>query len=143
MTRTVLDTALMLDVMAGPDSRDPLTVARDKPDFIAAVRTGGSLSGSTVGSEVRLASGWRGMLVPGNLFQAQQPTRLHSAGIAQATGEPVPARPDRHPSRNPQRAACASRRKGGQIWTPIPPPGSIFHAEKTPEGGRSGSAPSE
>jgi len=45
MTRTVVDTALMLDVMAGPDRRDPLTSARDKPDFIKAAETEGSLSG--------------------------------------------------------------------------------------------------
>src|SRR5262249_32895753 len=31
---------------------------------------------------------------------------------------------------HPQRATCASLRKGGQYWTPITPlPGSIFHAE--------------
>ena len=38
MTRTVLDTALMLGVMAGPDILDPLTIAREKPDFTAAAR---------------------------------------------------------------------------------------------------------
>ena len=36
MTRTVLDTALMLDVMAGTDLRDPLTTGRPKADFVAA-----------------------------------------------------------------------------------------------------------
>src|SRR5215471_8079737 len=49
MTRTVLDTALMLEIMAGPDSRDPLTVARARPDFFAAARTEGSLSGLRIG----------------------------------------------------------------------------------------------
>ena len=38
MTRTVLDTALMLQAMAGPDSRDPLTTARTAPDYVAATR---------------------------------------------------------------------------------------------------------
>ena len=33
MTRTVLDTALMLDAMAGPDLRDPLTTGRPKAGF--------------------------------------------------------------------------------------------------------------
>src|SRR5499427_10921462 len=45
MTRTVYDTALMLDVMAGPDSHDPLTIARGKPDFITAAATQEPLTG--------------------------------------------------------------------------------------------------
>src|SRR6516162_4437670 len=40
MTRTVADTALMLDAMAGPDLRDPLTAGRPKADFVAAARAG-------------------------------------------------------------------------------------------------------
>ena len=40
MTRTVLDTALMLDAMAGADLRDPLTTGRPKADFLAAARAG-------------------------------------------------------------------------------------------------------
>ncbi|MBO0711980.1 MAG: amidase [Acetobacteraceae bacterium] len=54
MTRTVLDTALMLDAMAGPDPRDPLTVARPKPDFLSAVRNAVAPRG--------LRIGWRGRL---------------------------------------------------------------------------------
>lgn len=38
MTRTVLDTALMLDAMAGPHADDPLTVGRPQPGFADAVR---------------------------------------------------------------------------------------------------------
>jgi len=38
MARTVADNALMLQAMAGPDVRDPLTVARPVADFVAAVR---------------------------------------------------------------------------------------------------------
>jgi aspartyl-tRNA(Asn)/glutamyl-tRNA(Gln) amidotransferase subunit A len=56
MARSVLDTALMLDIMAGPDSRDPLTVARDKPDFIAAARSEASLSGLRIGWRPRLGN---------------------------------------------------------------------------------------
>jgi aspartyl-tRNA(Asn)/glutamyl-tRNA(Gln) amidotransferase subunit A len=56
MTRTVLDTALMLEVMAGADSRDPLTVAREKPDFITASRPEASLSGLRVGWRPRLGN---------------------------------------------------------------------------------------
>jgi aspartyl-tRNA(Asn)/glutamyl-tRNA(Gln) amidotransferase subunit A len=55
MTRTVFDTALMLEVMAGPDGRDPLTAARAKPDF-AAARAQGSLSGLRIGWRPRLGN---------------------------------------------------------------------------------------
>src|ERR1700733_7362540 len=53
MTRTVLETALMLDAMAGPDLRDPLTTGRPKADFVAAA-CGGDLK------ELRIA--WRSRL---------------------------------------------------------------------------------
>ncbi|MGH7039377.1 MAG: amidase [Stellaceae bacterium] len=56
MTRTVLDTALMLDAMAGPDSRDPLTVARGKSDFPAAAGSEGSLKGLRIGWRPRLGN---------------------------------------------------------------------------------------
>jgi aspartyl-tRNA(Asn)/glutamyl-tRNA(Gln) amidotransferase subunit A len=56
MTRTVRDTALMLDIMAGSDRSDPLTVARDKPDFIAAARPEASLSGLRIGWRPRLGN---------------------------------------------------------------------------------------
>jgi aspartyl-tRNA(Asn)/glutamyl-tRNA(Gln) amidotransferase subunit A len=56
MTRTVADTALMLDVMAGPDIRDPLTTARLKPDFLAAVRTPGDLRGVRIAWRTRLGN---------------------------------------------------------------------------------------
>jgi aspartyl-tRNA(Asn)/glutamyl-tRNA(Gln) amidotransferase subunit A len=38
MSRTVLDTALMLDAMAGPHPADPQTVGRPRPGFAQAVR---------------------------------------------------------------------------------------------------------
>jgi aspartyl-tRNA(Asn)/glutamyl-tRNA(Gln) amidotransferase subunit A len=56
MSRTVYDTALMLDVMAGPDSRDPLTVARSKPDFIAAATSEEPLMGLRIGWRARLGN---------------------------------------------------------------------------------------
>ncbi len=40
ITRTVDDAALMLDVMAGPHPRDPLSVPDDDPDYRGAVRQG-------------------------------------------------------------------------------------------------------
>ncbi|MBX5454322.1 MAG: amidase [Acidobacteriia bacterium] len=56
MTRTVLDTALMLEAMAGPDSRDPLTTGRSKPDFVAAVQAEFSLKGLRIGWRPRLGN---------------------------------------------------------------------------------------
>ena len=56
MTRTVYDTALMLDAMAGPDSRDPLTAARGKPDFVAAATAEEVLKGLRVGWRPRLGN---------------------------------------------------------------------------------------
>ena len=56
MTRTVADTALMLDAMAGPDIRDPLTTARPRPDFSAAVGAGGDLAGVRIGWRARLGN---------------------------------------------------------------------------------------
>ncbi len=43
LTRTAVDSALVLDVIAGYDSRDPFSVAEPRPDFAAAARTGGPL----------------------------------------------------------------------------------------------------
>ncbi|MBV8121439.1 MAG: amidase [Alphaproteobacteria bacterium] len=56
MTRTVADTALMLEVMAGQDIRDPLTTARPKPDFLGAVRTEGDLRGLRIAWRTRLGN---------------------------------------------------------------------------------------
>ena len=56
MTRTVLDTALMLDAMAGPDARDPMTAARPQPGFAAAVRAGEGVQGLRIGYRARLGS---------------------------------------------------------------------------------------
>ena len=55
MTRTVLDTALMLDAMAGTDPRDPLTVGRPKADFVAAAQAG-ELKGVRIAWRARLGN---------------------------------------------------------------------------------------
>jgi aspartyl-tRNA(Asn)/glutamyl-tRNA(Gln) amidotransferase subunit A len=55
MTRTVLDTALMLDAMAGPDLRDPLTTGRPKADFLVAA-SGGDLKGLRIAWRARLGN---------------------------------------------------------------------------------------
>src|SRR5579872_4035868 len=56
MTRTVLDTALMLQAMAGPDPADPLTVGRTAPDFLAAAREEGDLKGIRIAWRARLGN---------------------------------------------------------------------------------------
>jgi aspartyl-tRNA(Asn)/glutamyl-tRNA(Gln) amidotransferase subunit A len=56
MTRTVLDTALMLDVMAGPEPADPLTVLRTVSDFASAATNPGDLKGVKVAWRPRLGN---------------------------------------------------------------------------------------
>ena len=51
MSRTVMDSALMLQTMAGPDRCDPHSLGLAMPDFVAAARPQGDLTG------VRIA--WR------------------------------------------------------------------------------------
>jgi aspartyl-tRNA(Asn)/glutamyl-tRNA(Gln) amidotransferase subunit A len=48
MTRTVLDTAVMLQVMAGPDKCDPHSLGLEPPDFVAAARPEGRLTGTRI-----------------------------------------------------------------------------------------------
>ncbi len=45
MTRTVMDTALMLQAMAGPDETDPWSIGLPIPDYLAAARPEGDLGG--------------------------------------------------------------------------------------------------
>ncbi len=40
MTRTVADTALLLQVLAGPDSRDPTSMRQTPPDFSSGLKAG-------------------------------------------------------------------------------------------------------
>jgi aspartyl-tRNA(Asn)/glutamyl-tRNA(Gln) amidotransferase subunit A len=54
MTRTVMDSALMLRAMAGPDPCDPHALGLAVPDFVAAARAEGDLKG------VHIA--WRALL---------------------------------------------------------------------------------
>ena len=46
MTRTVMDTALMLQAMAGPDDSDPWSIGLPVPDYLAAARAEGDLAGT-------------------------------------------------------------------------------------------------
>src|SRR5947209_4855867 len=62
MTRTVMDTALMLQAMAGPDSSDPHSLGLTVPDFVAAARPEGDLKGVRIG--------WRPLL--GNTMLARE-----------------------------------------------------------------------
>ena len=59
MTRSVMDTAVMLQAMAGPDRCDPHSLGLERPDFVAAARPEGDLAG------IRIA--WRPLLGNGRL----------------------------------------------------------------------------
>ena len=48
MTRTVMDTALMLQAMAGPHPSDPWSIGVAPQDYIAAARAEGDLSGKRI-----------------------------------------------------------------------------------------------
>ena len=56
MTRTVTDTALMLDAMAGPDINDMHSLGRDRPDYAAAARPEGDLKGLRIAWRARLGN---------------------------------------------------------------------------------------
>src|SRR5690348_5937093 len=49
MTRTVMDTALMLQAMAGPHRCDPHALGLPTPDFVAGARAEGDLKGVRIG----------------------------------------------------------------------------------------------
>jgi aspartyl-tRNA(Asn)/glutamyl-tRNA(Gln) amidotransferase subunit A len=56
MTRTVMDTALMLDAMAGPDPNDPHTLNRERDSHAQAALPEGSLAGLKVAWRPRLGN---------------------------------------------------------------------------------------
>src|SRR4051794_31903670 len=62
MTRTVTDTALMLQAMAGPHPCDPHSLGLPAPDFVGAARPEGDLKGVRIG--------WRPLL--GNTMLASE-----------------------------------------------------------------------
>ncbi len=56
MTRTVMDTALMLQAMAGPHDSDPWTIGTVPQDYIAAARPEGDLKGRRILYSVTLGN---------------------------------------------------------------------------------------
>ena len=56
MTRTVADAAAMMDVIAGPDPRDVLSLGHGPCDFAAAARAEGDLAGLRIGCRLRLGN---------------------------------------------------------------------------------------
>ena len=56
MTRTVMDTALMLQAMAGPHPSDPWSIGIQPQDYIAAARAEGDLKGKRVLFSVTLGN---------------------------------------------------------------------------------------
>jgi aspartyl-tRNA(Asn)/glutamyl-tRNA(Gln) amidotransferase subunit A len=92
MTRTVMDTALMLDAMAGPDPRDPLTVGRPQPSFAEAARPQDDLAG------LRIA--WRPRL--GNQHVAAEVLRLCGEALAALAGLGAAVEEHTAPFENPE-----------------------------------------
>src|SRR5947208_3684767 len=72
MTRTIMDTALMLQAMAGPHPCDPHALGLAVPDFVAAARPEGDLKG------VRIA--WRPLL--GNTMLSAEVRMACERGLA-------------------------------------------------------------
>ncbi len=72
MTRTIMDTALMLQAMAGPHPCDPHALGLPVPDFVGAARAEGDLKG------VRIA--WRPLL--GNTMLAREVRKACERGLA-------------------------------------------------------------
>ncbi len=58
MTRTVMDTALMLQAMAGPHPSDPWSIGTVPQDYIAAARPDGDLKGKRILHSVTLGNGF-------------------------------------------------------------------------------------
>ncbi|TBR29334.1 MAG: amidase, partial [Reyranella sp.] len=56
MTRTVMDTALMLQAMAGPHPSDPWSIGIEPQDYLAAARVEGDLNGKRVLYSVTLGN---------------------------------------------------------------------------------------
>jgi aspartyl-tRNA(Asn)/glutamyl-tRNA(Gln) amidotransferase subunit A len=56
MTRTVMDTALMLQAMAGPHPSDPWSIGMPAPDYVAAARADGDLKGKRILYSVTLGN---------------------------------------------------------------------------------------
>ena len=92
LTRTVADTALMLDAMAGPHPDDPLTAGRPQPCFTAAARAEGDLAG------LRVA--WRPRL--GNTHVAAEVLRLCGAAMDTLTGLGAAVEATEAPFDNPE-----------------------------------------
>ena len=93
MSRTVLDTALMLDAMAGPHPADPLTVGRPQPGFAEAVRAAPeSLAGTRIA--------WRPRL--GNERVAAEVLRLCGEALAALAGAGAAVEEAGAPFENPE-----------------------------------------
>ena len=56
MTRTVMDTALMLQAMAGEDASDPWSIGVPIPDYVSAARPEGHLKGKRILFAARLGN---------------------------------------------------------------------------------------
>ena len=71
MTRTVMDTALMLQAMAGPHPSDPWSIGTVPQDYIAAARPDGDLKGKRILHSLTL----------GNRFVSKDVTAAYEAAL--------------------------------------------------------------
>ena len=111
MTRTVRDAALLLQAMAGPDPRDPLTLDAPPEEYLAAcdgdlrglrVVWSADLGYSPVDPEARRRSpAWRGSRAPGGMVMARA-----GGGGAPRAGAPRSSPP---PAARGRRRASARR----------------------------------
>ena len=76
MTRTVMDTALMLQAMAGPHPSDPWSIGTVPQDYLAAARPDGDLTGKRILYSATL----------GNRFVSKDVRRGLRGGARQAQG---------------------------------------------------------
>ncbi len=127
MTRTVMDTALMLQAMAGPHPSDPGRSAWPPQDYIAAARPRASLKGKrilfsvTLGNDVRRQGRARGLR--SGAGQAEGPRRR--AGRTARTTCPTWSRSGRSSTTRPgARASIHLLRREGQPAVAVAgPPG--------------------
>ena len=87
MTRTVMDTALMLQAMAGPHPSDPWSIGTVTQDYIAAARPDGDLKGTRILHSLTLGNRFVAKDVKAAYEAALGKLRDSGAELVELTGE--------------------------------------------------------
>lgn len=87
MTRTVMDTALMLQAMAGPHPSDPWSIGIVPQDYVAAARTEGDLKGKRILHSLTLGNRFVAKDVKAAYEAALGKLRDSGAELVELTGE--------------------------------------------------------